>query len=217
MALAFDAASGASIVNGTSITLSHTCTGSSRLLIAAVRDDSGSDTLTGVTYAGVAMTQIAKINHTAASVWLYMYYLVAPATGANNIVASFSGGAANHQLAGSSYTGASGTQPDASNTREVNESGNSVVTVTVVASNCWLVGTHSSASSQPGSIVNGVLRSSAIANTDIFDSNATVGTGAQTIGGNWGSADDHAFIGASIAPGTQPGDVLVFGGYSSFM
>jgi hypothetical protein len=57
---------------------SHTCSGTDRILLVAVFPANFS-TLTGVTYNGVAMTLIA--SHTD----IFLYKLIAPATGANNI------------------------------------------------------------------------------------------------------------------------------------
>lgn len=203
MAIAFDAASGFTNNTGTDHTLAHTCTGSNRLLIAAVRNGGTTDTLTGVTYAGTAMTLIAKKLLTS-NQFSYLFYLIAPATGTNNIVASFSGSEGT-QLSGSSYTGVKQSgQPDASNTLEETGSGDRTISVTVVLANCWLVATHISANSQPGSVVTGVSRTT-LNNCDVIDSNGTVGTGAQTIGWNWAASDSHVMVAASIAPALPSG------------
>lgn len=73
----------------TSYTRSYTIGGSDRYLLVGVLDVAG-DTVTGVTYAGVSMTQLGKIN-AATSRYTYLYGLANPTTGTNDIVASRSG------------------------------------------------------------------------------------------------------------------------------
>lgn len=89
MAVTLDATSSAA-VDAASITTSHTCSGSNRLLVVIITID-GTETVSGTpTYAGVNMTQL--LNIAPGNFRVYMYYLVAPSTGANNISISFSGG-----------------------------------------------------------------------------------------------------------------------------
>ena len=84
-AIAFDAASSATGVGVSSLTWAHTTSGADRLLIVGVSFDTG--TVTGVTYAGVPMT---SVGNTTTALKMHMWRLIAPATGANNIVVSFS-------------------------------------------------------------------------------------------------------------------------------
>jgi hypothetical protein len=82
-----DAQSGGRLVD--ELTYSHTCTGSDLiLLVSANLKRLGSETVTGVTYDGVALTLIDSDvgGQRYASLW----YLVGPATGANDIVVSVS-------------------------------------------------------------------------------------------------------------------------------
>jgi len=66
---------------------SHTCTGPSRVLFVHVWGDT-SDTTTEVTYAGVPMIALAKLDPTGthSPYWQYVFYLIAPTQGANNVV-----------------------------------------------------------------------------------------------------------------------------------
>lgn len=73
---------------GTSFTFSHTCSGNARVLIVSFSHRTNDD-CTGVTYNGVAMTQLKKINVPDGNEWIYMYGLIGPATGAHNVVANF--------------------------------------------------------------------------------------------------------------------------------
>lgn len=73
----------------TSLTFAYDCgSGSNRYLVVFVGDISG-DSVTGVTYNGVAMTQIGKAARgpsNGSTLEGYIYGLHAPATGSNDIV-----------------------------------------------------------------------------------------------------------------------------------
>lgn len=135
MAIAFDAITNASFGGSatTSKTFSHTCTGSDRLLFVNVHTDS--NVVTGVTYAGVAMT---KIYGQATDYYNTVWALVAPATGANNVVISCSSSVNIIPMA-VSYTGCDQNLPtvfatgtDASSPQTVN--------ATTLSDNSWLMG-----------------------------------------------------------------------------
>jgi hypothetical protein len=105
--LAVDATSSGSDVNVSTLTVSHTCSGTDRLLVVAVSGRDGTrHTPTGVTYAGTAMilsgtTVQGGLN--SSSLW----YLLNPNTGANNIVATWAAGNTTEvALGGISFTGA---------------------------------------------------------------------------------------------------------------
>ena len=118
---------------------SHTCSGSNRILFVFVNgENDGSDNVTGVTYNSVGMTQIGKVRMSDNSRYIYLYYLIAPATGTNTVSITRSAGTA--YGVSTSYTGAkqSGV-PDASVTYAA--TGTSLTgTVTTIATSCWLVG-----------------------------------------------------------------------------
>lgn len=78
-----------SSATSTSLTYAHTCTGSNLILLVAVVAVTASDVITGVTYNGVSMTKIAGQLYGGVA-YQYLYYLVAPSTGANNIIVSSS-------------------------------------------------------------------------------------------------------------------------------
>ena len=111
MALRFDAASGGTTdTPATSLTIAHTCAGANGLITVPVQiKNNGSQTVTGVTYNGVALTLKAAVNN-GTNIRSELWYLVAPATGANNIVITasastrFTGG-------GISFNGADQTTP----------------------------------------------------------------------------------------------------------
>lgn len=93
MAVAFDAvgpgATGIGDNPVTSLTWSHTCTGTNLLLTAGVAAGvPGTDTTvtTTVTYNGIAMTSAGKIHsNNDIHGYVELFYLVAPPTGANTV------------------------------------------------------------------------------------------------------------------------------------
>ena len=140
MAIAFDATSDGGQGNPVaSLTFSHTCTGSNRFLVVAVMGSTVADRITGVTYAGTAMTRLDVFQILSGDRYVYLYYLVNPASGANNIVISSS---PDDFIAGcgASYNGVKQTgQPDASQTTTAyNLTINN--TLTTIANNCWHLG-----------------------------------------------------------------------------
>ena len=138
MAIAHDAASGpAFAVAASSVTLAHTCSGDDRILVVGGFANNTAGDLTA-TYNGVAMTEIASRNDSGSRITTF--YLVAPATGANNIVLSWSGSAAVLRVSGSSYTGAAqSSQPDSSATG-ADATSPFQISTTTIADNCWVVG-----------------------------------------------------------------------------
>lgn len=205
MAIAADSTSQSS-TSGTSLTFSHTCSGSNRILFVGVLGEVGSDVITGVTYNSVSMTLVDKAL-TPSDRYLYLFYLIAPATGANNIVVSASS-STYMQGTGVSYTGAKQTSPiDSSNTGTLTESGvgtsTFTVSTTVVADNCWLVGAVNAL---------GATMSMGTGTTDrqidygtpggIIDSNGTVSTGSQSLQVTTTPKRNMAMVLCSLAPST---------------
>lgn len=178
--IAFDNAFGGYTSNSLSLTVGHTTSGTNRLLAASifVNESGGSDVLTGVTYAGVAMTLVAKRKVGVGNQWEYLYYLIAPASGTNNLVASVSA-SANIYMTSASYTGANqSSQPDSS----ANGTGSSPLTLstTVVTEKCWLVSGAGNIDVLLAAGSNTTLRSQASASS-IGDSNGEVLTGSRSL------------------------------------
>lgn len=206
MAIALDAATDGGLVNpGTSLTFSHTTSGSNRILFVAAFGPS-TDILTGATYNGVSMTLIDK-TAVGGDLYIYLWYLIAPATGANNVVISASGSA---QIQGGaiSYTGAKQTgQPDASNKSNTDTTGTPTISVTTVADNSWAVlALRPSVGGTPTAGAGSTMR---VAPTDGFamaDSNAAItpaGSYSMTI--NVTGSAGNAMVIASFAPDTGGG------------
>lgn len=197
--IAYDSfASGGRNLSTTSVTLSHTCTGSDRILLVGVHTETSVDQISGVTYAGVAMTRVGTVL-TTGSERDYLYILVAPATGANNIVVSASSTAI-ISCSSVSYTGArQSSQPDASGTNTATTTA-FTVSVTTTVNQCWLVGTFSSSGTV--SAVLPAVRRANLASTyaTMFDSNGMVLTAGSDSIQTSGSSGIWGGVVAAIAP-----------------
>lgn len=204
MAIANTAASAGSYASASSATLSHTCTAGDILFVCIL---TLGDSVTGVTYNGVAMTQLRKRQCTkfGATNWQYIYFLSNPASGANNIVASFSPNSY-CELFGASYSGASPTQYDSTSQGSGTTTGSGspfTLTTTVVAANSWLLSwtKDGSGGSTAGS---GTYRRSprdSGAGDQGWDSNGAVAAGARSLNHvNTFNPTDWDGIIISIAP-----------------
>lgn len=108
MAAAHDATSSAEGVGVSSLTWSHTCTGADRCLVVGVSLYDSAVVVSSVTYAGVAMTSVGSASRLNAK--MHLWRLIAPATGANNIIVTLD--AANDVVGGAeSATGVDQTTP----------------------------------------------------------------------------------------------------------
>lgn len=130
-----NATSGGFQSSGTTLTFSHTVNDATNgvLIVGAYTRNSGTATVTGVTYNGVAMT-LARERREAIFNLVYssMWYLAAPATGANNVVVTFSATPPNNSGAiAASFTGVDQTTPQDGGAD--NEATNQESTVTVTS------------------------------------------------------------------------------------
>lgn len=138
MAIAFDATSSAQNNDGTaSLTFSHTCTSAS-ILIVTTCTNQPQNSVTGVTYNGVAMTSVrGSLN--AGSTVIDMWYLLAPSSGANNVVVTMAASSTAKAAQAVSYSGVDTAGfPDATSALSPLTT-NTTQTITTVADNCWIV------------------------------------------------------------------------------
>jgi hypothetical protein len=115
--IAFNAASQGEADMPGKATVSHTCSGSNRILLSIVGDFSGQDSITGVSYANVPMNKFVPatgFNTMAAPTnYAYLYYLTNPPLGTHDIVVSAGGSSSAISVASVSYSGVSQTSfPD---------------------------------------------------------------------------------------------------------
>lgn len=102
--VAYDTATNGAATSGSSDTWAHTVTGANPAL-AVVCMNNSSETTTGVTYAGVAMTNAGNAFDSGEGHRLTLFTLLAPATGANNVIASFSAAVGQKRCTALSGTG----------------------------------------------------------------------------------------------------------------
>lgn len=144
-AVAYDnASSGQSAAAATSLTFSHT-TGSltNGMIIVGASYFDATRSVSTITYNGVALTKIRRDNNGVQNAATELWYLLAPASGANNVVitmdAAISGGS---QLVGGAITlqGVIQNAPEA-NTGSIALSTHTTHSdnITTVAANAWTV------------------------------------------------------------------------------
>jgi hypothetical protein len=111
MAIALEATSQADQASATSLSWSHTCTGSDRCLYVHAWYEGNTAPDIAATYNGVAMTRLSNLDQGNA-VACAVFRLVAPATGANTVVVDLGGVTRDLAGFGRSYTGVHQTTPE---------------------------------------------------------------------------------------------------------
>ena len=202
MAIALDNSSEASLSSGTVLTFSHTVSGDNRILFVSCSQEGGSlDSITGITYNGISMTRIGMAV-SQANGRAYLYYLIAPATGANDVVVTYSE-TTNKRGQAVSYTGVSQSGvPDASDSG--NGSGTTITgTITTVLDNCWTIMT---AYGNNAGLVASTGSTERLNNNRLgtFDSNGVITPAAETTMVVTCSSDNNGFVIASFAPFVAP-------------
>lgn len=142
MAIAFDATStSGEITSGSSLSWSHTCTGSNLILLVGVSIDSNPfPTVSGITYNGVALTKIRSDSDNTNFISTDLWYLIGPSAGAHTIAVTLSANIGNSAVGTAvSLTGAKqSAQPDAHN-GGIGSASPASISVTTVADGAWLV------------------------------------------------------------------------------
>ena len=123
-----------------SLTYSYTVgSGPNRLLVVNLIGDTSADDISSVTYAGTPMTLVGKAQ-SPSNDWQYLYYLLNPSSGSNNVVVT--AGSAHYLIseAASWYNVGQSAQPDASTTNTAAATSTSITTsLTTVASGSLVV------------------------------------------------------------------------------
>lgn len=112
MAIAFDAVNSAAPGFASSVSYYHACAGSDRILLVWVVIDrfNGATAASAVTYNGVALSRYGS-NYTDGSHGIDLWYLVAPATGSNQLSVTITGTMAKPCVVSLSYTGVHQSSP----------------------------------------------------------------------------------------------------------
>lgn len=212
MAIAFDSAT-SSNTTGTSLSYSKTCTGSNLILFVSVADNSGTaeDFVTGVTYAGVSMTLACKQVTGVGVDPIYLFYLLNPAVGANNVIVSASTSIPIYSSA-SSYAGASQTgQPDAVAVKQQSGVTSTVQTISVVASGCWIISACSESNNGNPTIGTGLNATRTVTlEARIGDTDGVVSSGTNSVTWNGGGGSNFGVVIASFSPSGATTTTLPF-------
>lgn len=220
-AIAFDDSSqGNSVGAASSLTYSHTVSGSDRLLIVGVWFGS-SRSLSSITYNGDTMSDVVTILDTGGGERHGMQYLIAPDTGSNNVVVTLSGSAGIESTV-ASYTGVDQTDAiDATRTELGLETGTTYSeAITSVEDNTWAIwSTREYAGRTISAGADTALRERIAVNFGLIlaDSDAAITpAGSRTLNlsaslsGNWFSDILVTIIPAAAAGGGATEDVIWF-------
>jgi hypothetical protein len=156
---------------------SITLSGSNRYLACNILEQG--DTITGFTYGGtsLALQMTLSTNNVATGDVQHFYGLANPASGANNLVVTYTG-AATIIIDCSSYTGAQQTNTLEATSTATGAAGSTVGSVTTLTDNDWLIGYgRASSAITAGSNTNIVTNNSS---RDFIDSG-----GPQSPAGSW--------------------------------
>lgn len=179
MSIAFDTSvDGGLTSSGTSLTWAHTCSGLNRALIVGLFGSNAGDVITGVTYNSIAMTRLG-VAQVPGDRYCYLYGLLSPSLGTNNIIVSASTATA---IGGQScsYTGVSAFETAVTNTTA--SASSITVTATTLVTNCWMVGTFKeNAAVAPTAGTATTLRQNNADALGTMDSNASLVKGSNSI------------------------------------
>lgn len=202
MAIALDATGGTD-VNDDNFTFAHTCTGSDLILWVGWWQDSQTVTASSVTYNGDAMTATSNSPYTPDTGRHYLYYLVNPDTGTNNVEITLSS-ATVIRVDSASFTGAKQTGvPDAVGANKATSATSLTTTFTTVAENCFLYGNgreNVNGNTDPGTDTSQAEGGGNETSSGFYSTNARA-AGSNSIAFTTGpSATNMSMIAASFAP-----------------
>lgn len=202
MSIAFDNQTAFTSAAATSVTLAHTVTGVQPIILGGVL--CAANDITTCTYNGVGMTLLDNLGLVGdAGGWtnLALFYLINPATGANNLVASHTG-AASIAVRGLSFTGvrqvaaainAHGTTGPLAGVTTMSP------TLTVTGAGAWLV-TWARNDQAGFSAGAGTTLRGASSSIQFADSNGIVAAGSQSLVMNWVGAGNAGACNVVLLP-----------------
>lgn len=220
--IAFDAASSGDNSNlSSTLTFSHTVTGTNPVLACLVFVNTNSDVITGVTYAGVSMTKVDSLVNSDNNNFLYSFILGSPSTGTNNVVVTSSVNPSNIRAICQSYTGASGT-PDAHATKSQTVTHGSTVSLslTTVSDNDWVI-SFAGGAGDPPTVSSGVAIRKSVGNEVGGDSNALIhppgSYSTVWVNGGISGSESVTILNIAIAPFTVPPSTCSYSGSGNWI
>lgn len=205
--IAFDNTTSGGSSAGTSHTFSHVVsTGANPYLCVGIMIESASDLVSGVTYNGVTMTQVATLSNGSSS-RIYLYALGNPSSGTNDVVITKSS-TTSYPIAWSITGAQSSSTVDSSATNGFTTTTSLTTSTTTVADNSWLVmmGRNEGGSPWMAAGTGTTLRQNNTNNSiAMFDSNsAKTPAGSNSLQTTQTSSSTGHII-ASIAPFAEAG------------
>jgi len=202
-AIAIDATS-QGYANSTSLTFAHTVSGSDRILMVQLYTFQGTQpSITGITYNGVALTSKGS-RVSDLSGYTQQWSLVAPATGANNIVISMN--SSQVFATAVSYTGVDQTTPHPDATVTGSVTGTSLsATMTTTVADSWLVLAGRSPSRAPTAGASTIVRKLNGTSGDAgwtLDSDGGRSTGSNSLNWSYSPSQTTYYVMSVIAPST---------------
>lgn len=187
-------------------TLGITISGANRMLLIGILSTAGDD-VTSVTLGAQTCTQLSK-QAIAGKGTQYLYYLVAPNTGAGTITANGTGSTT--YMGATSYTGVNQVAPEA-NAKSTNTSTSITTSVTTVTDNAWVSGWYYNNSAGGGSAGSGTVEVSGNSFLGMLDSGGPVTpAGSRSLIFQGYSSAAAGLIVAAIAPAPANGNLLMF-------
>jgi hypothetical protein len=195
-----DATSNGLATSATSLTVSHTCTTNTNrvLWVTIIGSLSGSDQITGVTYAGVSMTLIQRIQ-ISGNRWSDLWKLIAPASGTNNIVATSATADRIELYSASYYNVQQSIIPNSVVTNTTLASTSITATTESFANGSWLIAAFNPAGSFTSVGSGAFARSTTSQGGGIYDSNTPYNTSSQSMTINM-QADPTTIMLATMEP-----------------
>lgn len=210
MAIAIDAVSSTTCDGCSSITISHTCSGADRLILVCVSyDPDDFETITGVTYNGVSLSSQIQVNE-GDDAHAEIFTLVAPATGANDAVVTFSAALRRQAVVGViSLTGVDQSTPVTATASGNGLAGSSSINVASATDELVI---DCIAGEQTTSFTAGAGQTE---RWNLNDSSFTYGAGSTepgatttTMSWTFGSSDYYAHVAVSVAPSAGGASII---------
>lgn len=182
MAIAYDNVTANEQLSGSSLTFAHTTSGSDTLLFAGTTDG-GAVGVSSITYNSVSASLVGNVQ-IPSDRSIFLYSLIAPANGSNNIVFTLNSSTTNWGGTVITYTGCDQTtNPEASGTDTASGVTSDTTSLTTLTDDAWLTAqcgyTHGTWSASSGT----TQRANPAGSSGYVDSGGSVGTaGSYSLG-----------------------------------
>ncbi len=202
-AIAFDTTANGTAGAASSVTYSHTNTGSNlTLTIEGCQNNVSRATSSSATYNAVSATQIVTNSNAAQNTWMDILALANPATGANNVVWTQAGGGTGVGAFSMSLTGTAASPIGASAASTYTGATSKSQAVTTTAANSWIVDNlQCNGSSRTATGSGQTIRSNITGvggNGFAGSTTTTTTTGSYTVSYSWTGNNDGTLLVAEI-------------------